>query len=1689
MLQVGSNQFGLNLSVTTLAIDPVNPQTLYAGAQGLTTGLYKTTGGGATWRLSNAGLPFTLFNGNRFFINLSQLAVDPSLPSTVYVATASGGFFRSTDGGANWSLARNGLNNLIVTGLGVAPSGKVLLGTNPGSDALLARVNANGTAFTLMRLLGGAESDEARSVALDAAGNIHLFGTTFSFDFPTVNPLQNKNQATFDFLSGSDAFVTKLNPAGTETLYSSYLGGGGGEQARALALDAAGNWYLAGNTSSNNFPVTPGAYKTAKAEGDNDGFVAKLNAAGTALVFSTLLGGGSVDSLAGLAVDRGGQVDVTGQTISLDFPSVNAWQGPGTPNGFFTNDAFFSKLSADGSSLLFSSFLGGLNNEAGNGVAVDARRNVYLTGSTNSSDFPMLNPLQPAAAQFGSVSDAFLTKLTPQADLAVTSAADHNPVLENNSYTYRATVTNHGPDEALDVTLTDRVPDGVTNVTIAASTGAGVCTGNPVVTCRFGELAAGASVRLTIAATAPAATASALTQRATVASPTNDPVTANNTVALSTRLTTAPSVAGRVRLSNGAPLPGVSISITTAPNPPVAQTTNAQGTYQYAELMRGANVTLRPRRAGYSFAPGEFTTTKLQRDVTADFTATPGRFALAANQQNFPMQGGRAEITVTANCPWQARSNVPWITLNKASGLTGDLIIATVAAGNTARSGVITVSDGVNTAALTLQQEFASCATPNFRIARVLPTTALGTGLSEGDFNGDGNADLVQFNGSNGATLVSLGDGKGGFAAPAPVTVGTITGAPAFSFTPYLLTGDLNNDGRSDLVIASGNASGSTATDVITIVLANANGTFAAPRTITLTALPARLWLTRLNNDTRLDLLIQVNNTLTSWLGAGDGSFTVAGAGQQLFFNDLVAADFNRDNFADLVTLANGELLWQAGDGAGRFAAPVRILTGNFFGSLATGDFNRDGNLDVAALISAFANNQQNFSVAVVTGDGAGRFASEAQRFATDSFGGLLVARDVNNDGWLDLFYRNTRNGLTLMLGGAAPQLLRAPRHFSGSSSNGSFALSDFNRDGLLDVAVQTATGTATGMQRAQLVLLYGSGLDFVAGRSFVAPAQAGVVSGDFNNDGRTDVVQLFSPTNTTGQPSALTIAVRLSPVAEQPGNEIVSTFSLSSLAVEARDFNYDGKLDLVIREASAFSLLAGDGAGRFQSVARLAGFPLATQVNPGSAPVVFAAADFNRDGRDDFITLNASRQPVLYLSTGASGYNAPQPFGQGQNLTTFLTGDFNGDGAADIAAFQPRSTNCPSGNILTPLALLLGDGQGGFTHARATISTAPASILAEDLNGDGRTDLVAFNACNQTSLSVEYGTAAGGFTTGAFFTALGETIAALAVGDVNNDSRKDLIAIFGSTNASVSGGQLAAFVARSGSVFNEAATLGPTELANSLHVGDFTGDGRTDVLTYQTNGAYFLYSNNCITTRALALSSAASFSNARFAPDAIVAAFGDGLATATETARAVPLPLQLAGTRITVTDTTGTEHAARLYFVSPQQINFQMPPAVAIGTAQVTIINGNGVVFSGFYPIAPIAPGLFAANATGQGVAAAVLLRQRKDGIQLYEPVARFDNTANTSVAVPIDFGLESDQLFLLLYGTGLRGRSALSAVTVKVGGLAAPVLYAGPQGDLASLDQINVLLPRELKGRGEVAVVLTVDGLAANAVRIQIR
>jgi Bacterial Ig-like domain (group 3)/Beta-propeller repeat len=268
-------------------------------------------------------------------------------------------------------------------------------------DAFVAKINPSGSALVYSTYLGGNTEDLGQAIAVDAAGNAYVTGQTDSTNFPTMRPLQAANAG------GRDAFVAKINSKGSQLVYSTYLGGSNLDYGVGIAVDNAGNAYVTGSTYSTDFP-TKNPLQAALA-GSWDAFVTKINPSGSSVVYSTYLGGGGGDDVGGsgygIAVDSAGGAYVTGYTISSTFPT--------TPGAFQTTyagnwDAVVSKLDPTGSTLVYSTYLGGSDSDVAWSIALDSQGDAYVSGSTSSKDFPTVNPFQKHRKGGG---DAFVSKL------------------------------------------------------------------------------------------------------------------------------------------------------------------------------------------------------------------------------------------------------------------------------------------------------------------------------------------------------------------------------------------------------------------------------------------------------------------------------------------------------------------------------------------------------------------------------------------------------------------------------------------------------------------------------------------------------------------------------------------------------------------------------------------------------------------------------------------------------------------------------------------------------------------------------------------------------------------------------------------------------------------------------------------------------------------------------------------------------------------------------------------------------------------------------------------------------------------------------------------------------------------------------------------------------------------------------
>jgi len=392
-----------------------------------------------------------------------SLIIDPVLSYATYLG--------GSDVDAGFGVAVDVRGNAYVTGRADSPDFPTTAGTvqptsHAGPNAFITKLDPTGSALVYSTYLGGTHDDVGLSVAVDPLGNAYVTGYTKSLDFPTT---PGTLQPTFG--GGSfNTFVAKLNPVGSGLVYSTYFGAGT-NNANSIAADVAGNAYITGSTDA-AIPTTPGVLQPALGGGPNDAFVAKLNPTGSALVYSTYLGGSNFEAGFGIAVDAAGDAYVTGQTGSTNFPTtagvVQPTFGGGFRNAFITKlnpdgsgfiystylggsnddigfsiavdsvtnayvtgdaesadfpttvgavqrtlggpmDGFVTKLNATGSSLVYSTYLGGSAHDDGFGIAVDIFGNAYVTGSTLSLDFPTTpGAIQPSAGDSGL---AYVTKL------------------------------------------------------------------------------------------------------------------------------------------------------------------------------------------------------------------------------------------------------------------------------------------------------------------------------------------------------------------------------------------------------------------------------------------------------------------------------------------------------------------------------------------------------------------------------------------------------------------------------------------------------------------------------------------------------------------------------------------------------------------------------------------------------------------------------------------------------------------------------------------------------------------------------------------------------------------------------------------------------------------------------------------------------------------------------------------------------------------------------------------------------------------------------------------------------------------------------------------------------------------------------------------------------------------------------
>jgi uncharacterized protein (TIGR03437 family) len=586
------------------------------------------------------------------------------------------------------------------------------------------------------------------------------------------------------------------------------------------------------------------------------------------------------------------------------------------------------------------------------------------------------------------------------------------------------------------------------------------------------------------------------------------------------------------------------------------------------------------------------------------------------------------------------------------------------------------------------------------------------------------------------------------------------------------------------------------------------------------------------------------------------------------------------------------------------------------------------------------------------------------------------------------------------------------------------------------------------------------------------------VTAADLNGDGRPDLVIANLGSN------SLTILLN-DGIGGFTALAPLSLGALSPQSVLAADLNGDHKIDLVISataipspQGAGFAgpvVLLGNGDGTFQPPLPVAGCSQVTDAQ---------LADLNGDGIPDLAVtclIGGFLIPVgAYLAilpgNGDGTFGTGSSYGLGFTPWAVLTiGDFNQDGKPDVAAAEGGG-----------LTVLLNDGMANFkavTSSGEPWNFAPG-IAAGDFNGDGLLDL----AVSGQSLS---NPAAGTVTIllgrgdGTFQTAPGldtSGFGALVAMDLNNDGHVDLA-------EGLSG--LTFFAGQGDGTFENGRSFRGSGTSGALALADFTGTGvmgfagtnqleATDGM--QIAGDAVILPRAVWPLPALANVSAAGYGLGPLAPGSIVSAFGPNLA-AQSTQATGTLPISLGGETISVTDSTGAVRPAQLYYVSPGQVNYVIPADTAPGLATVSLSADGEVTATGQIDIVGPAPAIFVVNS--DNLVAANVVRVSENGDQSFESIYQTGPDGNIT-ALPIDLGSETDTVYLVLYGTGIRNSDSASAT---IGGaINAPVTYFGAQGTYSGLDQVNLQLPRSLASTDARTWVLqlTVDGQPSNQVTL---
>lgn len=715
-----------------------------------------------------------------------------------------------------------------------------------------------------------------------------------------------------------------------------------------------------------------------------------------------------------------------------------------------------------------------------------------------------------------------------------------------------------------------------------------------------------------------------------------------------------------------------------------------------------------------------------------------------------------------------------------------------------------------------------------------------------GDFNGDGNQDIVTANFTEHSVSILLGDGAGHFGPSTNFTAGTGVEKAEVA--------DFNGDGKQDLAVDNlGSAN-------ISILLGDGTGQFGPPNNLDVGGIGYSMTVGDFNNDGKQDIAALSQFMVVIFLGDGTGNFSGGGsysAGVEPYQIEL--GDFNNDGNPDLVVTndlypSTGKVSILLGDGTGHFSAPTQFSIGRGPNYVAVGDLNGDGKQDLA-VSNPGANN-----ISILLGNGVGGFGAAINHGAGD-YPYSLAFGDFNGDGKQDLAVGNS-DDVSILFGNGMGDF------GSGTSVQGSVAVvGDFNNDGKQDIAgsggdgvlilirqcasptptatpTATATPTSTGTPAPPVLGNYPSRTIRLSADTTVipdsVPANASSIQvftstnfkGLLEGDSMTGIVRVtnahpagaYTVTvrafNADGQTSTKMFTLTVTQMALGCSVDLVGGgfgVDLEPESVAVGDFNGDGHQDIVTANALSgnVSILWGNGAANFAP---------ATDINVGEHPLSVAVGDVNGDGEQDLVTANSEGNNVaILLGDGAGGFSAPQYFDTGDTPYSVAVGDFNGDGKKDLAVANADSNN---------VSILLGDGAGHFTSpTNFGAGVQPHSVAVGDFNSDNKQDLAVTNYGSNT-VSILLGDGTGGFGAAANFNT-GNGAHRLAVGDFNNDGKQDLAV---SDLGAPSSNNVTILLGDGTGNFTPGGNTGVNFTPYGLTVGDLNGDGKLDLVVAGVN-------------------------------------------------------------------------------------------------------------------------------------------------------------------------------------------------------------------------------------------------------------